>query len=165
VLHSCSYTHLALVCYASHLSRRPSCTCTVRRPLGPYVCSSLAIYLVPHAWLGSCALVVSLWPSCPLSSYAAQPLCTLSLERPPLPRLCYHHICPAPSRTCSLVSEPVSSVHPTVLLHLHRHANIVCQTFGQHSMLSCASALRRRSRHMHYVSPLGRRAYFQVPMP
>jgi hypothetical protein len=53
VLHSCSYTHLAPVCHASHLSRRPSCTYTVRRPLGPHVCLSLVVYLMPHAWLGS----------------------------------------------------------------------------------------------------------------
>jgi hypothetical protein len=37
---------------------------------------------------------------------------------------------PSFSRTCSLVSEPVSSVHPAVLLHLHRHANDVCQTLS-----------------------------------
>jgi hypothetical protein len=52
-LHSCSYTHLAPVCHASHLSHRPSCTYRVRRPLGRHVCSSLVVYLVPHAWLGS----------------------------------------------------------------------------------------------------------------
>jgi hypothetical protein len=37
-------------------------------------------------------------------------------------------------------------------------------TFGQHSMLSRASALRQRSCRMHCVAPLGRRAYFLVPM-
>jgi hypothetical protein len=35
VSHSCSYTHLAPVRYASHLSRIPSCTCTLRRQCSP----------------------------------------------------------------------------------------------------------------------------------
>jgi hypothetical protein len=39
----------------------------------------------------------------------------------------WRRICPAPSRTCSLVSEIVSSVHPAALLPLHRHANVVHQ--------------------------------------
>jgi hypothetical protein len=38
-------------------------------------------------------------------------------------------------------------------------------TSGQHFMLSRASALRRHLRRMHCVAPLGRRAYFPMPMP
>jgi hypothetical protein len=44
-----------------------------------------------------------------------------------LDRAVWRRICPAPSRTCSLVSELVSSVHPAALLPLHRHANAIRQ--------------------------------------
>jgi hypothetical protein len=39
-------------------------------------------------------------------------------------------ICPAPSCICSLMFEPVSSVHPTALLPLHRHTNVVRQALS-----------------------------------
>jgi hypothetical protein len=39
----------------------------------------------------------------------------------------WRRICPAPSRTCSLVFELVRRVHPAALLPLHRHANVVRQ--------------------------------------
>jgi hypothetical protein len=44
-----------------------------------------------------------------------------------LDRAVWRRICPAPSCTCSLVSELVSSVHLAALLPLHQHANVVRQ--------------------------------------
>jgi hypothetical protein len=44
-----------------------------------------------------------------------------------LDRAVWRRIFPAPSRTYSLVSELVSSMHPAALLPLHRHANAVHQ--------------------------------------
>jgi hypothetical protein len=66
--------------YASHPSRALSCACTVRRPLGPRVRSSFAVYLAPHDGpaLRTCALHRSSSEPEPLSSRAALRVCSPS---------------------------------------------------------------------------------------
>jgi hypothetical protein len=80
-----------------------------------------------------------------------------------LDRAVWRYICPAPSHICSLVFEPVSSMHPVVLLPFHRHANVVCPLSplanAPHSLvpMHCACAHAACTRAL-------RRAYFPVPM-
>jgi hypothetical protein len=87
-----------------------------------------------------------------------------------LDRAVWRRICLAPSRTCSLVSELVSSVHPTALLSLHRHANAVHQALSHlwptlHA-LTCPCVALTLATHalVHFIVLLGRHAYFPVPM-
>jgi hypothetical protein len=72
-----------------------------------------------------------------------------------LDRAVRRRICPAPSRTCSLVSELVSSVHPAAFLPLHRQANAVRQASSHfwavstpfpcsHAPVCCAGARAAR---------------------
>jgi hypothetical protein len=82
--------------HASHLSRTPSCACMVRRPPGPCVRASLAVYLAPHALLWLCTPMHCAGAHPRPSRLAPMPLCT-----PPPPRLRCHHttsayICWAP---------------------------------------------------------------------
>jgi hypothetical protein len=68
------------------------------------------------------------------------------------------------------MSEPVSSVHPVALLPLHRHANVIRQALSHlwptlHT-LTCLCVAPALAPHalVHCVAPLGRHAYFPIPM-
>jgi hypothetical protein len=142
VLHSCSYTHLAPVCYASHLSRRPSCTCTVRRPLGPHVCSSLAIYLVPHAWLGcthSCTALAL------IRAQAAWLLCTsrVSLTVVPALLLCCSASLHPVARTTTVAALVLPPHMPGSLTHMLARVR-ACQLRAPNRVASSSSTCERR---------------------
>jgi hypothetical protein len=87
-----------------------------------------------------------------------------------LDRAVWHRIFPAPLRTYSLVSELVSSVHPTALLPLHRHVNAIHQALSHlwptlHA-LTCPCIAPALAPHalMHCIVSIGRHAYFPRPM-
>jgi hypothetical protein len=89
-----------------------------------------------------------------------------------LDRAVWRRICPAPSHTCSLVSELVSSVHPAALLPLHRHVNAVRQASSHfwavstpcpcsHAPVCCAGARAARylrGRDTRLTAPCRQRA-------
>jgi hypothetical protein len=79
-----------------------------------------------------------------------------------LDRAVWRRFYPTPSRTCSLVSKLVSSMHPVALLPLHRHADIVRQALSHlwpvatpcpcsHATVCCASARAARYPRGHYT--------------
>jgi hypothetical protein len=86
-----------------------------------------------------------------------------------LDRAVWCRICLAPSRTCSLVSELVSSVHPTALLSLHQHANAVRRALSHlwptlHALTcSCVAPTLTTHALVHCIVLLGRHAYFPCP--
>jgi hypothetical protein len=142
-----------------------------------------------------CACVHAAWPP---RSCACSPCCDVhrssilpahlspishcqsgSVRQAQLPRLAHmtnldqavwRRICPAPSLTCPLVSELVSSVHPAMLLPLHRHANDVRQALSHiwptlHALTCpCVTPVLAPHALVHCIVTFGHHTYFPVPM-